>query len=256
MPVVPTPQLILSDHLGSPRLVVDTSSGTVVETMSYDELGNESETLSAPAGYVRIPFGFAGGLYDLDTKLVRFGARDYDASIGRWTTKDPIRFAGGINIYLYCENDPINCIDPTGLFDFWDTAGRIWASPTSIVGAALGDVGWLLGGQAPTIGNNGLEYRGNPLIGLFTPALTLGNTILYAENNPSRETQQHELQHTYQGEILGPLYLPAHIFEQGTGLLYSVFDTSHEYTDINDRVHSAGNLLEAGPQCSPPRPWP
>jgi RHS repeat-associated protein len=36
------------------------------------------------------PFGFAGGLYDADTGLVRFGARDYDAYTGRWTAKDPI----------------------------------------------------------------------------------------------------------------------------------------------------------------------
>lgn len=34
------------------------------------------------------PFGFAGGLYDWDTKLVRFGARDYDSGIGRWVAKD------------------------------------------------------------------------------------------------------------------------------------------------------------------------
>ena len=41
------------------------------------------------------PFGFAGGIYDLHTALVRFGARDYDAFTGRWTAKDPISFAGG-----------------------------------------------------------------------------------------------------------------------------------------------------------------
>jgi len=35
------------------------------------------------------PFGFAGGIYDPDTGLVRFGARGYDAETGRWTAKDP-----------------------------------------------------------------------------------------------------------------------------------------------------------------------
>jgi RHS repeat-associated protein len=52
-------------------------------------------------GTVYQPFGFAGGLYDADTGLVRFGARDYDAETGRWTGKDPIRFAGGqANLYV------------------------------------------------------------------------------------------------------------------------------------------------------------
>ena len=61
------------------------------------------------------PFGFAGCLYDIDTKLCRFGARDYDASIGRWLSKDPIRFEDGhTNLYGYVLQDPVNLIDPSG----------------------------------------------------------------------------------------------------------------------------------------------
>jgi len=55
------------------------------------------------------PFGFAGDLYDRDTELERFGARDYDAGTGRWTAKDPIRFGGGdTNLYGYVLGDPVN----------------------------------------------------------------------------------------------------------------------------------------------------
>ncbi len=62
------------------------------------------------------PFGFAGGLYDRDTGLVRFGYRDYDPEVGRWTSKDPISFAGGdANLYAYVGCDPVNYIDPSGL---------------------------------------------------------------------------------------------------------------------------------------------
>ena len=59
--------------------------------------------------------GFAGGLYDQDTGLVRFGARDYDPQVGRWTAKDPIRFAGdGPNLYGYVLADPVEKTDPSG----------------------------------------------------------------------------------------------------------------------------------------------
>jgi len=92
-------------------LVVNTSDGSVAQRMDYDEFGNV--LLDTNPGFQ--PFGFAGGLSDQHTGLVRFGARDYDALTGRWTAKDPIRFGGaGINLYEYVLNDPVNWIDPTG----------------------------------------------------------------------------------------------------------------------------------------------
>ncbi|MDR0407879.1 MAG: hypothetical protein LBH45_03005 [Campylobacteraceae bacterium] len=66
-----------------------------------------------------IPIGFAGGLYDHDTKLTKFGYRDYDSQTGRWMSKDPIDFDGGdSNLYGYVMNDPVNGVDPEGLMTF------------------------------------------------------------------------------------------------------------------------------------------
>jgi RHS repeat-associated protein len=122
---------ILSDHLGSPRAVVDVASGNLIETINFDEFGNESDALAGtlPAGYVRIPFGFVGGLDDPDTGLVRFGARDYDATTGRWTSKDPWRFRGGMNLYGYVVSDPVNVTDPTGFAGFSPGGGGPWHPP-------------------------------------------------------------------------------------------------------------------------------
>ena len=103
---------ILSDHLGSPRLVVNTTHGTVVERLDFDEWGNATAD-SAPGTTL---FGFAGGIYDSTSRLSRFGLRDYDSTVGRWDAKDPIRFSGGQqNIYAYVKNDPINMSDESGL---------------------------------------------------------------------------------------------------------------------------------------------
>ena len=112
---------IISDHLGSPRLIVNTATGAIVQQIDYDEFGNIL-TDSNPSFQ---PFGFAGGIYDQHTKLTRFGARDYDAETGRWTAKDPILFKGGdVNLYGYVLNDPVNFIDPFGLVT-WPASGAI-----------------------------------------------------------------------------------------------------------------------------------
>jgi RHS repeat-associated core domain len=102
---------LVKDHLGSPRLVVDVTTGAVVQRLDFDEWGRVLGD-TAP-GFQ--PLGFAGGIYDAETGLVRFGWRDYDPDAGRWTAKDPIGFAGGDgNLFAYVGNDPVNLLDPDG----------------------------------------------------------------------------------------------------------------------------------------------
>jgi hypothetical protein len=71
---------------------------------------------------------------------VRFGARDYDASTGRWVAKDSTRFGGGdTNLYNYSRSDPINFVDETG---------RVAHIVGGIAGGALGGaaIGAIAGG--------------------------------------------------------------------------------------------------------------
>ena len=123
---------VIADHLGSPIYVVNLADpGDVWLDASYDEWGNVtsfvldgvdqgSDTSAWP-----IPQGFAGGLFDADTGLVRFGVRDYDPRVGRWTAKDPILFRGGQgNLYVYVGNDPGNWIDPAGFYG-WLLGGGV-----------------------------------------------------------------------------------------------------------------------------------
>jgi len=102
---------IISDHLGSPRLVVDVDTGDVAQRLEYDVWGNITEDTNP--GFQ--PFGFAGGIYDQHTQLIRFGVRDYDPETGRWTAKDPIRFEDGPNLYGYVKSNPVSLFDPQGL---------------------------------------------------------------------------------------------------------------------------------------------
>jgi len=100
------------DQVGSLRAITDTSHN-IIKEITYDTYGN---ILTDTNPSFKVPFGFAGGLYDIDTKLTRFGYRDYDAFTGKWTAKDPIGFRGGdSNLYGYVWEDPVNWSDSNGL---------------------------------------------------------------------------------------------------------------------------------------------
>lgn len=147
---------IVSNHLGSVRMVMNTSTGNVVQRMKYDAFGQI--ILNTNPGFQ--PFGFAGGLYDHQTGLVRFGARDYDPTVGRWTSKDPVLFSGGDpNLYGYVVNDPLNLIDKNGKVSTSDfVAGGIGCvvigGAASFFSGPLGVIVSCAGGATSALGFN------------------------------------------------------------------------------------------------------
>ena len=192
-------------------------------------------------------FGFAGGLYDRNTGFVRFGARDYDAVTGRWTARDPIGFRAGTNVYAYVLADPLNLNDPRGLVSFAGVIGKAWNGINDVPGLLWGGINVAAGGHFAPSGNNAVQIEDAPLMPAGS-AITLGNVICYG---PQTEDGQggpddygeHEQQHTFQGEALGPLYIPANLL-------------GGAISEITTGDWHANNFMEQGPMSTPPRPWP
>ncbi|QTA84145.1 RHS repeat-associated core domain-containing protein [Desulfonema magnum] len=156
------------DQVGSLKAVSD-SSGNVMLKRECDSFGNILDEEGTPP--FEIPFGFAGGLHDSDTGLVRFGHRDYDPGTGRWTAKDPILFAGGdTDLYGYCLNDPVNWNDPSGL------------ELSSGENAAIAIVGAITATVASGIGTPAAGAVAGGFVGFFG-TLILGGDIQDAINN-------------------------------------------------------------------------
>ncbi len=92
------------------------STGAVTGSEVYDSYGARTGTAAQPD-----PFGFGGqaGYYtDLETGLILCTHRFYDPQNGRWLTRDPMGYDGGVNLYGYVGNNPVNRVDPSGYFSF------------------------------------------------------------------------------------------------------------------------------------------
>nr|WP_321283834.1 RHS repeat-associated core domain-containing protein [uncultured Vibrio sp.] len=111
-PVTDTPQVFyyLNDHLGTAQFLVD-AAGTVIWQGDAQPFGQVTEVINQ----IDHRFRFPGQMVDPESGLYYNWHRFYDPSTGRYISADPIGLDGGLNLYAYVQNDPVNWVDPWGL---------------------------------------------------------------------------------------------------------------------------------------------
>jgi RHS repeat-associated protein len=115
-----------TDHPGSIRELVD-ATGAVRARYDYDPYGARSKLVGDLDG----DFGFTGHYTHAASGLVLAPFRGYDPGTGRWLSRDPIAERGGMNLYGYVGDNPINVIDPLGLIDIPVPGSGIWQTPSA-----------------------------------------------------------------------------------------------------------------------------
>lgn len=166
------------DHLGTPQRIID-ESGAVIWSADYQPFGNVNTTITGLENNFRFP----GQYYDAEIGLHYNYHRYYDSKIGRYLRADPIGLKGGVNLYTYVLNDPINFFDPDGLIalygGFGASAGAGWdPRPGNKVNFVSGSgvfymgskkdggssMGWAFSANAGRI--VGASFGGGPMLGI------------------------------------------------------------------------------------------
>jgi RHS repeat-associated protein len=106
---------IVPDHLNTPRLIQDQAGTPVWRWDRGEPFGNDVPNNNpTAAGAFDFPLRFPGQYFDEETGLSQNWNRDYHSSIGRYLEVDPIGLAGGLNLYIYSNGDPLRYVDPEG----------------------------------------------------------------------------------------------------------------------------------------------
>ena len=124
----------VTDYLGSVRAVVDGKTGDLYKASDYSAFGDESVVMVRPQGNtpphplatavlpagLTLRDGYTGKEAqnkDFGTSYIDFGARQYSPALRRWMTPDPLSEKYyGVSPYAFCNNNPVNLVDPDGRF--------------------------------------------------------------------------------------------------------------------------------------------
>jgi len=157
------------------------AGGLTFECYEYDAWGctqvqNSLYNMPKAASSYGLRFLFHGGAYSAATGLYQFRARWYAPELGRWLSPDPVGLEGGLNLYEFCGNDPVNYRDPSGLWAGVDDAVFI------VGGAAIGMAGRLVGDLINSSRSGSWEFDWEDYAGAAAGGAVSGETLLYTAN--------------------------------------------------------------------------
>jgi RHS repeat-associated protein len=247
-----------ADGNGNITYLVNSSQG-LFASYRYDPYGN---TISSSGNSANV-YRFSSKEIHVNSGLYYYGYRWYHPNLQRWLNRDPMGERYGPNLYVFCSNDSVLFIDPYGLYTFRELLEiigsgiggaieggiRVVRDPMNEkLGALWAGIGVASGGDLSS-GHNATQVENHPLT--FGGNITLGHFICYKPGygpnradplNPGYTLGDHEEQHTYQYEELGPLFLPTYLY----GAIAAWSGGGDWWAD---------NPLEVGPNSSPPQPW-
>jgi RHS repeat-associated protein len=107
-----TNSFVTFDGNGNVAALVNAADGTALAQYEYGPFG---EVVRATGPMAKLnPFRFSTKYQDDESDLIMYPVRPYSPSTGRWLSRDALEEAGGLNLYLFAGNDPVQFIDPFG----------------------------------------------------------------------------------------------------------------------------------------------